>query len=131
MSLIPDVLMARLIANGSTPEQDHLPLVKLFYPLSAATWLLSEINPYDKDTLFGLGDLGVGSPELGSISLAELEAIESRGARILRDGNFVGRHPLSVYAEAARERGAITTIPTLLDAAAERLRHRRNNGGGP
>ncbi len=131
MSLIPDHLLATLVANGSTPEQDHVPVVKLFYPLSPATWLLSEVNPYDKDTLFGLCDMGVGCPELGSVSLDELESVKSLDTAILRDADFVGRYPLSVYAEAARQRGAITTIPTLLDAAAMRLRQRRTNGGAP
>lgn len=130
MTLIPAPLMDRLIANGATPDHDHVPLVKLFYPLSPATWLLSEINPYDKDTLYGLCDLGMGCPDLGNVSLAELEGINAFATTIRRDVTFVGRYPLSVYAEAAAEQGAITTIPSLLEAAAERLRQRRTNGEG-
>jgi hypothetical protein len=128
MILFPQDLLARLIANGATPDTDHVPVVKLFYPMGPATWLLSEINPYDKDTLFGLCDLGMGCPELGTVSRAELETVKPHGIGIERDLFFAAHHPLSVYAEAARTRGAITTIPSLLDAAAQRLRQRRTNG---
>jgi hypothetical protein len=63
------------------------------------------------------------------VRLSELEAVPVRlGIGIERDVFFVGRYPISVYAEAARHQGAITTIPSLLDAAAERLRLRRNGG---
>lgn len=130
MSLIPQPLLDKLIANGSTPENDHVPVVLLFYPFSPATWLLSELNPYDKDTAYGLCDMGVGSPDLGPVSLEEIESVRSLGAAVIRDPDFVGRYPLSIYAEAARGRGAITAIPSLLDAAAERLRQRRSNGSG-
>ncbi|RVC60517.1 DUF2958 domain-containing protein, partial [Mesorhizobium sp. M2A.F.Ca.ET.046.02.1.1] len=73
MILITDDLCARLLANGaSDTETDHVPVVKLFDPTGAATWLLSELDA-DGDTLFGLCDLGFGFPELGSVSLAELQ----------------------------------------------------------
>src|SRR3546814_2226994 len=50
-----------------------LPVVRLFSPVGAATWLATEI---DADGIFfGLADLGFGCPELGSFALAELEAV--------------------------------------------------------
>ena len=101
--LIPDDLRVRLIRNGEDPEQDHLPVLKLFDPTGAATWLLAEMLPHNHDLLFGLCDLGLGFPELGYVSLSELEGIKGRlGLGIERDVNFVARFPLSVYAEAAR-----------------------------
>lgn len=131
MNLIPDELRPQLLANGNDPDHDHVPLVKLFNPSGQATWLISEIQPYDEDILFGLCDLGMGFPELGTVSLSELQSVRGRlGLGIERDLYFVGRYPLSVYAEAAHTQGAITTIPTLLDAAAERIA-RRTNGRAP
>lgn len=129
MSLIPETMLVRLLANGADGKEDHVPVVKLFHPLGPATWLLSELNPADNDTAFALGDLGVGCPELGLVSLAELESIVSLGHPIRCDLAFVGRYRLSVYAEAAHQRGAITTIPSLLDAASLRLAARRSDSG--
>ena len=53
-------------------EIDFRPVVKLFTPDGAATWLLTEIDPAYQDIVFGLCDLGMGCPELGSVSLAVL-----------------------------------------------------------
>lgn len=129
MILITDEIRRQLINNGAIPD-DYVPVVKFFTPTGAATWLISEAMPEEPDILFGLCDLGFGCPELGSVRLSELEAVPVRlGIGIERDVFFVGRYPISVYAEAARHQGAITTIPSLLDAAAERLRLRRNGGG--
>ena len=82
--LTPD-LRAVLIANGHT-QGDHLPVVKFFSPVGAATWLFAELDA-DGDTLFGLCDLGFGCPDLGSASLSEIAAVtlpwpaHRRGAR--------------------------------------------------
>ncbi|TIT58677.1 MAG: DUF2958 domain-containing protein, partial [Mesorhizobium sp.] len=109
MILITQDLRARLLANGAAhTETDHVPVVKLFNPVGAATWLLTELDA-DGDTLFGLCDLGFGFPELGSVSLAELQAVKGPlGLGIERDLFFHARFPLSVYAEAARLAGHIT-----------------------
>ena len=64
----------------------------------------------DTDILFGLCDLGFGCPELGYVSLRELESVKGRfGLGIERDLHFKARYPLSVYAEAARQ--AIDRVP--------------------
>ena len=122
MILITDELRARLLANGaSDDEPDYHPVVKLFDPTGAATWLLTELHA-DGDTLFGLCDLGFGFPELGSVSLAELESIRGPfGLGIERDLHFEARFPLSVYAEAARIAGHITEAERLLRQAAVAL----------
>ncbi|MDZ5698679.1 DUF2958 domain-containing protein [Chelativorans sp. M5D2P16] len=123
MILITDDIRARLLANGAAEtETDHFPVVKLFDPAGAATWLLTELDA-DGDTLFGLCDLGFGCPELGSVSLAELESVVKGafGLGIERDLWFEASFPLSVYAEAAHIAGHITQAERLLRRAAIRL----------
>ncbi|TIN00619.1 MAG: DUF2958 domain-containing protein [Mesorhizobium sp.] len=122
MILITQDLRARLLANGAAhTETDHVPVVKLFNPVGAATWLLTELDA-DGDTLFGLCDLGFGFPELGSVSLAELQAVKGPlDLGIERDLFFHARFPLSVYAEAARLAGHITEAERLLRQAAAGL----------
>ncbi|OHV86683.1 DUF2958 domain-containing protein [Mesorhizobium sp. ORS 3428] len=121
MILITDELRACLLANGAEIETDHVPVVKLFNPVGAATWLLTELDA-DGDTLFGLCDLGFGFPELGSVSLAELQAVKGPlGLGIERDLYFKPRFPLSVYAEASRTAGHITEAEQLLRQAAAAL----------
>jgi hypothetical protein len=122
MILITDDLRARLLANSAADEEtDHVPVVKLFDPTGAATWLLTELDA-DGDTLFGLCDLGFGCPELGSVSLAELQSIKGPlGLGIERDLYFEARFSLSVYAEAARIAGHITEAERLLRQAAASL----------
>lgn len=55
-------------------DKDHAPVIKLFTPMGAATWLLSELDPHT-GIAFGLCDLGMGFPELGSVSLVELSEL--------------------------------------------------------
>ncbi|WP_442894178.1 DUF2958 domain-containing protein [Bradyrhizobium sp. AZCC 1721] len=87
---------------------DHFPVVKLFTPDAGATWLISEVDPDDPDRLFGLCDLGLGYPELGYLSLAEITAVKGPlGLPIERDRTFVADKPLSAYAEEARTNGRI------------------------
>ncbi|MBR1240266.1 DUF2958 domain-containing protein [Bradyrhizobium sp. AUGA SZCCT0274] len=98
----------RLFANALADESDHAPVVKLFTPDGAATWLISEVDPDDPDRLFGLCDLGQGYPELGYVSLAEISAVRGRlGLPVERDLHFVGDKPISAYAEEARKQGRI------------------------
>jgi hypothetical protein len=122
MILIPDDIRACLLANGAAErETDHLPVVKLFNPCGAATWLLTEMME-DGDTLFGLCDLGFGAPELGYASFAEIQSVKGPfGIGIERDLYFRPRFPISVYAEAARVASGITEAETLLRHAAARL----------
>ena len=106
----------RLIANGQN-RGDHVPVVKFFNPVGAATWLLSELDS-DGDTLFGLADLGFGCAELGSVSLSEIASLTLPfGLSIERDLHFEARFPLTVYADAARILGRITEDETRLEAA--------------
>jgi hypothetical protein len=93
-------------------EHDPRPVLKLFNPCGAATWLLTELvepeDPEDPTLLFGLCDLGFGSPELGYISLEELAEVRLPfGLSIERDMHFNATKTLSEYAAEARRLGRI------------------------
>jgi hypothetical protein len=107
----------RLLKNGRLRQQsqmadqgepDFLPVVKLFTPDAGCTWLLTEIDPEDIDSAFGLCDLGMGCPELGSVSLSELASVRGRlGLPVERDRYFTATKTLSAYADEARVHSAI------------------------
>jgi hypothetical protein len=68
--------------------------------------LLTELD--SEDIAFGLCDLGQGFPELGYVSLAELEGLRGKwGLLIERDLHFVADKRLSGYAREARLAGRI------------------------
>ena len=114
LQLLTAELRDRLLANGREPVRDHVPVVKLFNPAGAATWLATELEA-DGDILFGLADLGMGCPELGSFSLAEIAALRLPfGLLIERDLYFRTDRPLSVWADAARSAGSIIEAERLL-----------------
>ena len=121
---LPHTIRFALRANSMTARIraergqgfDPMPVLKLFNPLGAATWIATELDE-DDDSLFGLADLGFGCPELGSFSLREIAAIRLPfGLGIERDLGFVPLQPLSVWAETARRSGS------LLQAEIELLR---------
>src|SRR5271154_3746944 len=104
MLLLTRELREQLLANGraqdpvrgTDDEIDFYPVVKLFTPDAGCTWLLTEIDPQEPDLAFGLCDLGLGFPELGSVSLAELSALRGRlGLPVERDRHFTATKPLS------------------------------------
>ena len=116
MTLIIKALTQQLLANGRAQRAaidkgedalDLKPVVKLFTPDAQCTWLLTELDP-DHGLAFGLCDLGMGEPELGYVSLAELAAVRGKlGLRIERDLYFEADKPISAYAAEARARGRI------------------------
>ena len=119
MKLLTKTQFDQLFANGRNHDQNHPPVVRFFNPCGAATWLFSELDPEDGDTLFGLCDLGFGAPELGYARLSELSAVRLRfGLGIERDLYFTPSHALSVYAKAARAAGRIVEFGPELAAAA-------------
>ena len=108
--LLTDEHRIRLFANALADDCDHFPVLKLLTPDAGATWLISEVDPDDPDRLFGLCDLGLGFPELGYVSLADISSVKGRlGLPIERDLHFVADKPLSAYAEEARTKGRIVT----------------------
>ena len=115
--LLTAELRDKLLSNGRNRDADHVPVVKLFSPVGAATWLATELNA-DGDILFGLADLGFGCPELGSFSLSELESVSLPfGLRIERERSFRTEYPVSAWATAARASGSIADAERILSAA--------------
>jgi Protein of unknown function (DUF2958) len=116
MTLISKTLTDQLLANGRAQRAamdngedalDFKPVVKLFTPDAQCTWLLTELDP-DAGLAFGLCDLGMGEPELGYVSLAELASVRGKlGLPIERDLHFNASKTISAYADEARERGSI------------------------
>ena len=100
---------------------DPLPVVKLVTPNAGATWLLMEIDPDTREIAVGLCDPGIGCPEVGHVSRAEL--LELRGMLNLpseQDLQFRATQRLSEYAKEARTAGRITgprAAPPALPAA--------------
>jgi len=109
------------LAEDGRAEADFIPVVKLFTPDANCTWLLTELDPEEPDIAFGLCDLGMQCPELGSVRISELESVRGRlGLPVERDLYFTPHHTLSVYARAAWNAAAITEDEDALRNAAER-----------
>lgn len=112
MKLLTKENLTRLYKNAAATEAaegadlGHWPVVKLFAPWGAATWLLTEL---DADGIaFGLCDLGMGEPELGYVDLNELTALRGPfGLKIERDLHFKADKSLTAYADEARMTGSI------------------------
>ena len=118
MQLFTKSQLDQLLRNGEIAKRERAgeveadlsrePVVKLFTPWGSATWLLSEIDPNQQDIAFGLCDLGMGCPELGCVSIAELMAISGPfGLQIERDLHFAADKSLVDYAQEARLNNAI------------------------
>ncbi|MCZ4262308.1 DUF2958 domain-containing protein [Limimaricola sp. G21655-S1] len=130
MKLLTQSIRDQLLRNGrlrfsadeaGEDDPDFLPVVKLFTPDAGCTWLLTELDPEDNDIAFGLCDLGVGFPELGTVRISELEEVKGLlGLPVERDLNFSPKHPISVYSSAAWYAASITERPDDLDAAARK-----------
>lgn len=63
-------------------QEDPIVYVKLFHPLGAATWLLTEYNP---ETKIAFGYAYITDGELGYIPLNELEQLNIAGLKVERD----------------------------------------------
>jgi len=119
VKLLTDDIRAKLLANGRANAEriaddgnthDFWPVVKVFCPWGWATWLLTEVDPEEPDIAFGLCDLGMNSPEIGSVRISELEAVRGPGGlRLERDLHFKADKRLSAYADEARKAGCIKT----------------------
>jgi len=114
MELLTKPQRAALLATGlEIMERDtsHLvwPKVKLFTPDAGARWLLAWLEPEDEDTAWGLCDLGVGYPEIGSVSMSEIADVRGAyGLPVERDLFFRPLMSLLDYAAKARDQGRIT-----------------------
>lgn len=127
MELLTETLKETLLANGRVNAErmvddgntvDFKPVVKLFTPDAGCTWLLTELDPEDPDIAFGLCDLGIGCPELGSVRISEIASLRGAfGLPAERDLSFEPTHSLQVYARAAWCAGSITEDPQALARA--------------
>ena len=109
MQLMTKEIKQKLLRNNMPQNRDldHKPVVKFFAPVGSATWLITEMDIADEDTLYGLCDLGMGSPELGYVSLKELKMQLFMGGAlgIERDLNFTANRTISdYYNQALREK---------------------------
>lgn len=81
----------RIGAQESVP--DPIVYVKFFSPYSNATWYITEFD--GRDEMFGLADLGF--PELGYISLSELENLNRNGLPLVERDLRFRPQPLSKF----------------------------------
>lgn len=76
MQLLTKAILKQLPPLGAGSEKSaeavKVPL-KLFSPVGAATWYITEYDP-EEELGFGWCDLGMGCPELGYVSIAELRS---------------------------------------------------------
>ncbi|MCM3916200.1 DUF2958 domain-containing protein [Pseudomonas aeruginosa] len=112
LSLITDMDREQLLANGRARAAgqtiDPLPVVRLFTPDAHATWLLASLDPSDENTAYGLCDVGIGMPALGTVKLSELASIVGPLKRpVMRDLYFRARRTLSEYTRLAQLNGSI------------------------
>lgn len=118
MKLFTDQQYAQLLDNGSLSnrDKDHKPVVHLTIPATRCEWLLSEIDPDQRNIAFGLCDLGFGFPELGYVDLNEIKSIQVPiwGTTVYANPFFEGKYPMSIYASAARVCECITRNDKLL-----------------
>lgn len=118
MNLFTKTEYELMLKNGADTNfaKDYPPVVGLYMTNTNFMWLISELDPEYKDIAFGLCDLGVGIPELGSVCISEL--LETEDLRKLhfieREPFFEPKFPLSVYAAAAREHRKIITNPEIV-----------------
>ena len=101
-------LLANHAVNADGQDTaDCEPVVKLFDPMGAATWLLTECD--ENGMAFGLCDLGQGMPELGYVYVVEIcEIWKNRILGIERDLHFKAKKTLSEYADEANKNQRIT-----------------------
>jgi hypothetical protein len=107
----------QLLENGKRRQQhlavgsecnDLLPVVMLFTPDAGCVWLLASLDPADPDIGYGLCDLGIGYPELGTVSLAELASVRGKlGLPVQRHASFVADKTINEYEKEARILGHV------------------------
>ena len=102
----------QLLAHGKARAAGHaidpVPVVRLFTPDAHLTWVLAALDPADGDTAYGLIDLGLGMPELGTVKLSDLASIVGpRKQPVMRDQYFQPTRTLAQYARLAQRDGAI------------------------
>lgn len=88
MKLLTKTLQKQLPALYSQEEvEDPIVRAHFFNPCGAANWWVTEGSTQDEDyIMFGLCDLGFGFPELGYVSMSEMQSVKGPlGIGIERD----------------------------------------------
>jgi hypothetical protein len=126
--LFSAVELALLQSNHDTNEEarlldgntvDFQPVVKWFDSFGMASWLITEVDP-DQCLAFGLCDLGMGFPEMGSVSIDEITSIQIYGnPRIVKDKHWSATQSLTQYASDARNAGCIQEPPLDMNRVVE------------
>jgi len=131
MKLILKDQYAKLLAQGQAlendPNLDVMPIVKLFNPYHQHRWLLASLEPDCPDIAYGLCDLGMGYPELGTVSLSELEEIRQSASLPLieRDQFSTPEKSLHAYLQAQKSGAmlmALVSAKPILTAIHKRVR---------
>ena len=75
---------------------------------SSMTWLITDIDPDDGNTMNGLCDIGMGCCEFGSVSLSEITSVKFPpfGLGVERDLHFKGG-PISKFQEYYDKHGSL------------------------
>jgi len=110
MKLLTKGVEKRLLANNAVDggEIGHVPVVKFFTPDAQCTWLITDMD--STNLMFGLCDLGLGTPELGYVALEDLNSLRGKmGLPVERDQHFTFDKTVGEYAEIAREKGMVVT----------------------
>lgn len=128
MELVTEEVRKELLDNWGKPNTVSKPALKVFSPIGTATWLIHSMDPGENDRLYGLCDLGYGSPELGYVNLSELHetqmhlravpGVNPETIGLERDLHFEPQHTMEVYTQAARRAGKITEEREELEATA-------------
>jgi hypothetical protein len=100
-----EIERALLAADKDAPADQKPVICKLFTPDAQCTWYIVDAEREDDGDLrmFGLCDLGLGFPELGYVSLRELESVRGHfGLPVERDLHFTG-----TLADVMKEHGKL------------------------
>ena len=100
-TLLTKPIIRKLKLNWDKDYEYCRPVTKLFG--MSCTWLVMAMDE-DNDTLLALCDLGMGSPEMGYVSLRELQSLKFPpfGLPVERDRWFKATQSMKKYCEDAR-----------------------------
>jgi hypothetical protein len=98
----------RMFQNGFAGlTEDRVPVVRLVDAARGAEYILTALNPRQANVYWGLADLGLGSPEIGEISLGAIcEYYLASNKALVRDATFdpKGKRLSEFLAEAKARR---------------------------
>jgi hypothetical protein len=110
MKLVTKEIKKLLDSNNNKEPEQRVPYLKLFNPCGPATWLITEFNE-GEGMFFGICDLGFGFPELGYVSLEEIESVDLPfGMKIERDMYWSPEGNIMQYLTKAKEKGEICNL---------------------